>query len=135
MNICLYMHTKFWIPEKCTSGIKSEVSEVTLYHFSLNGDIYFHIIKKGKTQISSIFTEQSEQTRDDQLLIRICNDRNIDCYVNINKLVQLWDFPGGTVVENLPANAGGHRFNPWSRKIPHATEELSPCTTTTEPAL
>ena len=27
----------------------------------------------------------------------------------------------------------GHRFNPWSRKIPHAVEQLSPCTTTTDP--
>ena len=25
-----------------------------------------------------------------------------------------------------------HRFNPWSRKIPHAAEQLSSCTTTTE---
>ena len=25
----------------------------------------------------------------------------------------------------------GHRFNPWSGKIPHAAEQLSPCTTTT----
>ena len=29
----------------------------------------------------------------------------------------------------------GHGFEPWSRKIPHAAEQLSPCTTTTEPAL
>ena len=29
----------------------------------------------------------------------------------------------------------GHGFDPWSRKIPHATEQLSLCTTTTEPAL
>ena len=29
----------------------------------------------------------------------------------------------------------GHRFNPWSGKIPHATEQLSPCATTTEPVL
>ena len=28
-----------------------------------------------------------------------------------------------------------HRFNPWSRKIPHALEQLSLCTTTTEPVL
>ena len=28
----------------------------------------------------------------------------------------------------------GHGFEPWSGKIPHATEQLSPCTTTTEPA-
>ena len=27
------------------------------------------------------------------------------------------------------------QYNPWSRKTPHATEQLSPCTTTTEPAL
>ena len=44
----------------------------------------------------------------------------------------LADFLGGAVVKNPPANAG---FNPWPGKIPHATEQLSPCTTTTEPAL
>ena len=27
----------------------------------------------------------------------------------------------------------GHGFEPWSRKIPHAAEQLSPCATTTEP--
>ena len=42
-------------------------------------------------------------------------------------------FPGGTVVENLPANVGGHGFGPWSGKIPHATEHLGPWATTTEP--
>ena len=25
----------------------------------------------------------------------------------------------------------GHRFDPWSRKIPHAEEQLNPCTTAT----
>ena len=39
------------------------------------------------------------------------------------------------MVKNLPANAGDTGFNPWSGKIPHATEQLSPCATTTEPAL
>ena len=28
-----------------------------------------------------------------------------------------------------------HGFEPWSRKIPHAAEQLSPCATTIEPAL
>ena len=42
------------------------------------------------------------------------------------------DFPGGAVVKNLPANARGHGFQPWSGKIPHAAEQLSLCTTTTE---
>ena len=42
------------------------------------------------------------------------------------------DFLGGRVVGNSPANAGD-MFNLWSRKIPHAIEQLSPHTTTTEP--
>ena len=28
-----------------------------------------------------------------------------------------------------------HEFNPWSRKNPHASEELRPCTTTIKPVL
>ena len=42
-------------------------------------------------------------------------------------------FPGGAVVKNPPANAGDIGFEPWSGKIPHAAEQLSPCATTTEP--
>ena len=33
--------------------------------------------------------------------------------------------PGSSVVKNLPANAG----DPWSRRTPHATEQLSLCAT------
>ena len=29
----------------------------------------------------------------------------------------------------------GHGFEPWSGKIPHATDQLNPCATTTEPVL
>ena len=43
-------------------------------------------------------------------------------------------FSGGAVVESLTANAGGHGFEPWSGKIPRATEQLGPWATTTEPA-
>ena len=50
------------------------------------------------------------------------------------EMQRLQDFPGGAVVKNTPANAGD-RFEPWSSKIPHAAEQLSPCATTTEPAL
>ena len=46
------------------------------------------------------------------------------------KSLQL-DFPGGSVVKNLPSNAGD-RFNPWSGKIPHAVEQLSPFTATVQ---
>ena len=43
-----------------------------------------------------------------------------------------WDLPGDPVVKTPLANAGGPGFHAWSRKIPHATGQLSPCTTTTE---
>ena len=47
-------------------------------------------------------------------------------------------FPGVSVVKNLPANVGDtdwSGFDPWSGKIPHAAEQLSPGTRTTESAL
>ena len=40
-------------------------------------------------------------------------------------------FPHGSGVKNLPVQ--GHGFHPWPRKIPHAAEQLNPCTATTEP--
>ena len=44
---------------------------------------------------------------------------------------EIWDVAGGTV-KSPPANEGGHRFNPWSGKIPHAMEQLHPHATTTD---
>ena len=44
------------------------------------------------------------------------------------------DFPGGAVVEST-CQRREHWFEPWSRKIPHAVEQLSLCTTTSESAL
>ena len=41
------------------------------------------------------------------------------------------DFPGGIEHKNLPTIAGDG-FNPWSRKIPHSAEQLSPWSTTIE---
>ena len=37
------------------------------------------------------------------------------------------------MVKNLPCSAGGHRFDPRYRKIPHTTGQLSLCATSTEP--
>jgi len=45
------------------------------------------------------------------------------------------DFLGGAVVECPLANAVGHKFNPWSGRIPHASGQLSLYTRTTEPTL
>ena len=42
-------------------------------------------------------------------------------------------FTGGAVVKNCQCR--GHGFELSFGKIPHAMEQLSPCTTTTEPAL
>ena len=46
------------------------------------------------------------------------------------------DFPGGPVVKNMPANTGDMSSVPGlGTKIPHATEQLRPCTTTSEPMM
>ena len=43
------------------------------------------------------------------------------------------DFPGCPGVRNLPANAGDAGLTPGlGTNIPHAMEQLSPCTTATE---
>ena len=48
----------------------------------------------------------------------------------------LWDFPGGAVVKNSPANGQGTQVQaPVQEDPPYAVEQLSPCATTTEPAL
>ena len=44
-------------------------------------------------------------------------------------------FPGGAVVKNPPANAGDMGSSPGLGRFLHAVEQLSPCATTTEPAL
>ena len=43
------------------------------------------------------------------------------------------DLLGVTVYKNLPARGKG--FDPWSGKIPHASEQLSLSITVTEPTL
>ena len=41
--------------------------------------------------------------------------------------------PWWFTVEEFACQCRGYGFNPWSGKIPHAMEQLSPCATTTEP--
>ena len=53
---------------------------------------------------------------------------------NVNRFSN-WGFPGDSVLQNLPASAGRHGLDPWSRKIPHASKQLSSCATTTQPVL
>ena len=44
-------------------------------------------------------------------------------------------FPWGPSGEESACQCRRHRFNAWSGKTPHHTEQLSPCTATAEPAL
>ena len=44
-----------------------------------------------------------------------------------------WGFPWWCSGWESACRCRGHGFYPWSRKIPHASEQLSPCATTTEP--
>ena len=37
-----------------------------------------------------------------------------------------WSFPGCSMAKNPCANAGDNGFSPWSGKISHAAEQLSP---------
>ena len=39
---------------------------------------------------------------------------------NVNQNHNEKDFPGGPVDKNPPAQCKGHKFDPWSGKIPHA---------------
>ena len=61
------------------------------------------------------------------------------------KLIKYFEncFPSKEDLSGLPwwrsgwesaCQCGGHGFEPWSGKIPHAAEQLGPCATTTEPA-
>ena len=51
--------------------------------------------------------------------------------VDLNSECQ--DFPGGPVVKNLPCSAGDTGLIPgWGTKSPHATEQLSSHTASTE---
>ena len=46
-----------------------------------------------------------------------------------------WGLPGDLVVKSPSWQCRRHRFDPWSRKIPHAAEQLSLWATTIEPVL
>ena len=57
------------------------------------------------------------------------------CELHRDILIVKTDWMGASlvaqsVVKNLPANAGGTGSNPWSGKIPYASEQLSPWATT-----
>ena len=60
------------------------------------------------------------------VLIRIVFNLQIDLGSMDILIILILGFPGGAVVESLPANAGDTGSEPWSGKIPHAAERLGP---------
>ena len=62
------------------------------------------------------------------MYIKTFKDKLMQCLGYASKIIQ-GGFPGGSVVKER------HVFDPWSGKILHAEEQLSPWTTTTEPVL
>ena len=53
-------------------------------------------------------------------------------YLNIKKAI--YGLPWWRSDWESACQCRGHGFEPWSRKIPHAAEQLGPWATTTEPA-
>ena len=49
------------------------------------------------------------------------------------KAQKILDFLGGPVVKNLPCNAGNTGSISGQERFPHTAEQLSQCTTATEP--
>ena len=47
-------------------------------------------------------------------------------FVYISLKTNKWGFPGGAVVENLPASAGDTGSSPGLGRFPHAAEQLGP---------
>ena len=51
----------------------------------------------------------------------------IHCLLSNGTKVLFHNFLGSTVVKNLPANAGGHRFDPWEDSTFHGATEPMCC--------
>ena len=111
-------------------GVKSLTNPVTIIHLIV------------ACQLTNVLIEG---------LVKLENHHQsaITVIIDSAKNHQCWGFPGGSVVKESTCQCRGHRFDPWSRKIAHATkpmrhnllslcsrawkpQTLSPCATTTE---
>ena len=62
-----------------------------------------------------------------------CEPVKLDNKLSASK-IQWWGFPWWHSGWESACQCRGHGFEPWSGRIPHATEQLGPWATTTEPA-
>ena len=99
-------------------------------NFSLYTCIYACCLSSWNSFGRSSFLTSEERITNVQILETTCF-----CRMNMIPLEELTplDFPGGSV--EFTCRCRKHRFHPWSGKIPHSTEQLSPHSTTIEPVL
>ena len=87
---------------------------------------------RGKAQITSGIEHQERhlERSDNWVEFKICKNKLTLYLVKVDAGLPWWcsGWESG-------CQCRGHGFEPWSGKIPHTAEQLSPCTTTTEPAL
>ena len=55
------------------------------------------------------------------------------CHLEYHQKCDILGLPWWSSGKESAFQCRGHGFDPWSGKIPHAVEQLSPSTTTTEP--
>ena len=60
------------------------------------------------------------------------NDRHLNQEGDEILHIRFLDFLGGPVVKEPASQCRRHGLDPWSRKIPHASRQLSLCATTAE---
>ena len=61
------------------------------------------------------------------MIYKVLSHRKGSCYSpSIDVKTKVKGFPGGAVVESLPADAGDTGLSSWSGRIPHAAEQLGP---------
>ena len=60
--------------------------------------------------------------------------KQFESWLDIDSEISPWRFPWWRSGWESACQCRGHGFEPWSGKIPYATEQLGPWATTTEPA-
>ena len=103
----------------------------------MSQSFYCRMHKLSDFGVGVIFLGQSITS--ERILSVSCLEYNYVChYSGIRKgelKCRLLRLPWWLSEEESAFQCRGHRFNPWSNKIPHALEQVSPWATTTEPTV
>ncbi|KAM9052748.1 exosome complex component CSL4 isoform 2-T2 [Megaptera novaeangliae] len=101
------------------------------YIFSSLAGCLIKSSENGALPVISVMRETESQLLPDVGAIVTCKVSSINSrFAKVHIL-----YVGSTPLKNsFRGTIRGHRFVPWSGKIPHAVEQLGPCATTAEPA-